>query len=727
MLIQLFAAHAFNASEVLFLAAIPRDGVARSANQSKLLRCTVGAQAGSVLGPWVQPQESFALAEMPQLEAVQVGLRCRLGRELDSGAAITASLYYGAAASSVDVTLPQPRFTERQSTKSSERVSACVAPLFGHVPLFNFWLDHHFGAGVDAVVAYATGPLADAQLQARLNADPRVSVVSWPLHQRTGDVGGGPLQLSYYGQYSAYTDCVYRVASEWVFWADPDSFVATQQPLAAILQPLRRRHAYMPLMHLCGDNCLSEAGIAALSPARPPWSKDCSVGTTVSHNTKCVVDVHRAREARPFFFARVHKIHPQEGQGKPVRIAATHYHVRSNASLNGFMLRYGKADECNAFPFCAGSAETASELKLRCGGRVHQAARGMFMPHATPPMDATAVPAMQNTSVLYLLSPAVPRPELWEHSLQPIVEMLLNSSLLRGYYHHVHLVVNLDVPGPLAKAEGCAKRYLRSMATNERRLRVTLTSYEGNHSYSAATRSAFRAAKRERDRDGRAAIFMWIEDDWAVEWPRFVREVERPLAEFATTPFEQVGYLQLHTRSPNGAPFFFKAPFFAEVLRWFDEHPLVSSSARADCGPAPVGQRATSRLAHTIGSCNEALLDVDAIFGTAWASVKPHQGHGGKIVQVSRSLWLQGKCKLHPGECARDPRNLFYDVGRAWRDSLGIVKVSKYIRAAQTWTFNKTEAAARSRVCEVSRQPASFPGEASLARETGMPVMTRPP
>ena len=56
--------------------------------------------------------------------------------------------------------------------------------LFGHVPLFNFWLDHHFGAGVDAVVAYATGPLADAQLQARLNADPRVSVVSWPLHQR---------------------------------------------------------------------------------------------------------------------------------------------------------------------------------------------------------------------------------------------------------------------------------------------------------------------------------------------------------------------------------------------------------------------------------------------------------------------------------------------------------------------------------------------------------------
>ena len=118
MLIQLFAAHAFNASEVLFLAAIPRDGVARSAKEFKLLRCTVGAQAGSVLGPWVQPQESFALAEMPQLEAVQVGLRCRLGRELDSGAAITASLYYGAAASSVDVTLPQPRFFTEKPEKS---------------------------------------------------------------------------------------------------------------------------------------------------------------------------------------------------------------------------------------------------------------------------------------------------------------------------------------------------------------------------------------------------------------------------------------------------------------------------------------------------------------------------------------------------------------------------------------------------------------------------------
>ena len=226
--------------EVLFLAAIPRDGVAPQRKAISLLRCTVARKLVCALGPWVQPQESFALAEMPQLEAVQgcaadwggarLG-RCNHGvallwrRGLFGGRHIAAAALYRAAVDKVE--------RARVRVRCTAVWPRAAVQLLARSPLWS-------GRRRRGRLRHrAIGRRATASQAERRPAGERRELAA---AQRTGDVGGGPLQLSYYGQYSAYTDCVYRVASEWVFWADPDSFVATQQPCrdsAATPRPAR--------------------------------------------------------------------------------------------------------------------------------------------------------------------------------------------------------------------------------------------------------------------------------------------------------------------------------------------------------------------------------------------------------------------------------------------------------------------------------------------------------
>ena len=155
-------------------------------------------------------------------------------------------------------------------TAVGKRVGICLGPLFGFVPQFFDWLEHHAHAGVAGVHAYVVrdmllegdraaadhaGHTPDTQLML-LNH----RLLSWHVYRDHADLGW------YYGQLLVYNDCIYRSrrAYDYVLVIDQDEFLHSPSGAASPgwLPPLLGK------LFAAGTPTASVAFATALYPVR---------------------------------------------------------------------------------------------------------------------------------------------------------------------------------------------------------------------------------------------------------------------------------------------------------------------------------------------------------------------------------------------------------------------------------------------------------------------------
>ena len=183
------------------------------------LSCTIGTTVGVITELRALQQERASVNCLRYQRPTHIGvqLECLLPSVMVHGG--TAALGLHANDTHAMLSSARSSAVTLASSLRAAHLTACVAPFFGKAPFFNFWLDYHFAQTTTAVLLYRTGAITDALLLERLRNDARITLVNWTSELRTGDPGTTGVEMSYYGQYLAYSDCVLRARLWAQIWA----------------------------------------------------------------------------------------------------------------------------------------------------------------------------------------------------------------------------------------------------------------------------------------------------------------------------------------------------------------------------------------------------------------------------------------------------------------------------------------------------------------------------
>lgn len=148
------------------------------------------------------------------------------------------------------------------------RFQFCVAPVFGNVPLIRQWVWYHTAYYASNITFYAHRPLLPTIVDFLASFE-NVRIVPWYLPGlRTGDVKFNSNislhNVSYYGQYSALSDCILRSSgAKYIKFSDLDEFLVKAEDVPIDDMVIQNFHNRLVRYGVCASQCLTENGIVA--------------------------------------------------------------------------------------------------------------------------------------------------------------------------------------------------------------------------------------------------------------------------------------------------------------------------------------------------------------------------------------------------------------------------------------------------------------------------------
>lgn len=306
--VHIFAAHfyALHASQTTSSRLVVRvvGAIGRNITVAQL-SCSIEGHAASITNFRVLEQEAWAHSHVPNLSHLQVLFDCEteatnpfsFSRPPTRLNMIVRQGPFGTTSYSHEIVTKQ-RLSSRSNivldASLEDKDVACIAPLFGsRLPWFRTWLAFHVDRGlIDQVFVYQTGHL-HADLLQLLQSYPAVAIIDWRLQELlSGDIKNinsekavNDQDISYYGQYAALQDCLFRAAgARYAFWTDHDSFLVPREPGTTLKSALDnvaagrpQQHVLVPLIHFCAGTCLAKGESSYLDAGAWPWD-ECHTG-----------------------------------------------------------------------------------------------------------------------------------------------------------------------------------------------------------------------------------------------------------------------------------------------------------------------------------------------------------------------------------------------------------------------------------------------------------------
>ena len=274
----------------------------RSLNES-MISCSVDGVEGSVEKFHMFRQEEWALQRIPTLTHVQGSFDCEIYHK-----------HLPNDPTHIQVQLPGKIFKlnfyvpEKQTILSSglisdpllkNKISFCIAPVFGELALLHHWLNYHTKQFQSTVTLYLFQKLNQEHYD-YLSMFSNVRLVPWRIEDlKTGDNNYNPnlmqMNYSYYAQYSAMADCVLRSSgARAIKFSDMDEFLVKASVDSEFSE---HNHDRITLYHICATPCLNKTHVL--------FSDKCNRASE-TRGVQSIINGHIAAHQYPYFEAYRH-------------------------------------------------------------------------------------------------------------------------------------------------------------------------------------------------------------------------------------------------------------------------------------------------------------------------------------------------------------------------------------------------------------------------------------
>ena len=299
----------------------------RSLNDSSI-SCLVDNVRGHVDKFHMFKQENWALERVPSLTHIQGSFDCEVYQINLFHEPKRVQMKINAESFEVEYYAPRTRKTLVSGLvtdlKLNNKISFCVAPVFGELRLLHKWIQYHTNEFNSIITLYLFKKLSPDHYN-YLNELSNVRFVDWKIEDLyTGDMNYNPdlmqMNYSYYAQYSAIADCILRSAgAKAIKISDMDEFLVKTNTDAEFSE---QSHDRIPRYHICATHCLEKTPIA--------FSDECNHASEIV-GVESIINGHIASHQYPYYEAYRHHT--------PSPFAATSsfasFHFRNNDRVPG--------------------------------------------------------------------------------------------------------------------------------------------------------------------------------------------------------------------------------------------------------------------------------------------------------------------------------------------------------------------------------------------------------